>query len=221
MTHFIATSSTGSRINFLVMGTARIQGTGTFGSIVQIFTQAGVVVLDGRAISFEKTVAPVFEAAGFAMAPTRRRLLDLATDLVGFFRYLANYDLDALEAAGSGSLAADNATHPGWPGAYTMEAVHYVQCDVRALPTSLPYKVHPAALTHPRCVLSLAVSGGPDLVRKQRLHGSVVGCRRPVLCNLHRHHHRQRQRAHIHHIQLRQRYGLYSNHQRHWLFGGD
>ena len=134
MTHFVATSTTGSRINFLVLGTARITGTGQFGSVVQIHTYAGVITLDGRQISFADTVAPVFEAGGFTVASSRRRLLDLGTDIVGFFNFLASFNLDELETGSNSSVPVYenvNTTHAGYPSAYSMVATVYTQCEVR------------------------------------------------------------------------------------------
>ena len=136
MTHFVATSSTGSRINFLVLGTARITGTGQFGSVVQIHTYAGVITLDGRELSFADSVAPVFEAGGFTVASSRRRLLDLGTDIVGFFTFLAAFDLDELESSYNSSAPVGyenvNTTHVGFPTSFTMVATVYSQCNVRA-----------------------------------------------------------------------------------------
>jgi hypothetical protein len=48
MTQFSITSPTGSFLQLSVSGFGRIQGTGQFGSVVQLLTPAGTVTLDGR-----------------------------------------------------------------------------------------------------------------------------------------------------------------------------
>jgi hypothetical protein len=49
MSHFTATSpSSGSFIQLMVLGFARIAGAGSLGSVVQLLTVAGTVTIDGR-----------------------------------------------------------------------------------------------------------------------------------------------------------------------------
>jgi hypothetical protein len=121
---------TSSTISFLVLGWARIAGQGTFGSIVQLVTYAGTISLDGRVMTFSTDAAPVFEEAGFVVSGSRRRLLDSGIDIVGFFNYLANFDLNALEATALGSSAlASNVTFPSFPATYDLTTVTYIPCN--------------------------------------------------------------------------------------------
>jgi hypothetical protein len=129
LTHFTVTAPGGSWVKLAVLGVARITGTGTFGSVMTLLTVAGSITIDGRDMSFATDVAPVFQQAGFMVAPSGRRLLDVGTALRGFFSYLATFDLDALEAAALG-LTAPNTTFPGIPDSYIMEATAYTVCDV-------------------------------------------------------------------------------------------
>ena len=128
----------GSWVQLTVLGTARIQGAGTFGSVVKILTQAGTIIIDGRDMSFTESVSPVFEEAGFVVAPNRRHLLDVGTSLAGFFNYLATFDLNALEAAALSSAGLSPSTpfvgdrFAGFPASYSMQAAIYTPCNVRA-----------------------------------------------------------------------------------------
>ena len=135
MTHFTATSPSGSFIQLLVLGFARIQGSGTFGSTVQLLTYAGTVTLDGRTIAFEDSVAPVFAAAGFSVSSDvqagRRHLLDVGTDIAGFFSYMASFDLSALEASAMGVLAAPDTSFTPFPTSYSMAFTVYSVCDYK------------------------------------------------------------------------------------------
>lgn len=137
MTHFVVTAPSGSRVRLLVMGTSRIQGTGIFGSVVQILTYAGTITLDGRSITFAESIAPVFADAGFVVSPTRRHLLDAALDIVGFLNYVSGFDLDALEAAASGSQAlaamAHDTSAPAFPSSFLLLAKTYQLCDATLL----------------------------------------------------------------------------------------
>lgn len=119
----------GSWVQLTVLGTARIRGAGMFGSVVKILTQAGTIIIDGRSMSFSESVSPVFEEAGFAVAPNRRHLLDVGTSLAGFFNYLATFDLDALENA----AGAAQDSFSGFPTTYSMTAAIYTPCNVRAV----------------------------------------------------------------------------------------
>ena len=128
--HVTAPTAT-SWVQLMVVGTARIGGSGQFGSVVMILTHAGTITLDGRNMEFQEGLSPIFEAAGFAVAPTRRRLLDVGTSLVGFFNYLATFDLDALERAAGVSQVSSATTFSGFPPTYSMNAAIYTPCDVR------------------------------------------------------------------------------------------
>lgn len=130
MATFSVVSPSGSSVSLTVQGWARIIGSGQFSSVVQIITSAGTVTLDGRVIAFAATMAPVFSEAGFNVdQSSRRRLLDVATDLIGFFNYLATFDLDALEAAATGIVTGvGSQAHPGFPSSYTMTATVYSVC---------------------------------------------------------------------------------------------
>ena len=77
MLYISVSSPTGSSVRLSVLGRARIVGPGAFGSVVEILTFAGTITLDGRAMTFEDSVAPVFTRAGFNVgpAPGGRRLL--------------------------------------------------------------------------------------------------------------------------------------------------
>lgn len=79
----------GGWVQLNVVGAARIVGTGQFGSVIKILTHAGTITIDGRVMTFSETASPIFEEAGFVVAPNRRRLLDVGTSLVGFFNYCA------------------------------------------------------------------------------------------------------------------------------------
>ncbi len=127
------TAPSGSWVQLSVVGAARIQGQGQFGSVIKILTHAGTMTVDGREMRFSDVMAPVFEEAGFNVDPSsRRRLLDVGTSLVGFFNYLASFDLDALEAAASGAPAAAVTEFGGFPASYSMVAAIYMPCNVRA-----------------------------------------------------------------------------------------
>ena len=128
--HITAPTAT-SWVQLMVLGTARIGGSGQFGSVIMILTHAGTITLDGRNMEFQEGLSPIFEAAGFAVAPSRRRLLDVGTSLVGFFNYLQTFDLDALERAAGNSQANSATTFSGFPSTYSMNAAIYTPCDVR------------------------------------------------------------------------------------------
>jgi hypothetical protein len=138
----VTNAITNSSISLNVLGWARIQTTAAqYGSIIRVITFAGTISLDGRQMSFTDSVAPIFAEAGFQVALSRRRLLDLSLDIVGFFNYLATFDLNALEAAatsrGASSLMAlSNTTFTSLPAAYRMTTVSYQLCD--ASTTSVP-----------------------------------------------------------------------------------
>lgn len=150
LTKFSLTNpSTGSYMSMLVLGWARINGEGAFGSTVRIMTFAGTITLDGRSMTFSDAVAPVFEEAGFTVTPltaSRRRLLDIGTSLVGFFSYLAAFDLDALEAAALGTPGSAAPTPFAFPAAYSMQVSVYTPCNVRARACVLVLRLRAAAL---------------------------------------------------------------------------
>lgn len=131
LTHFTVTAPSGSWVKLAVLGAARITGEGSFGSVVQLLTLAGTVTIDGRSMMFATDVAPVFERAGFNVAPSRRRLLDSGVALAGFFNFLATFDLDALEAAAL-SIAVPDTVFDGFPSSYLMQATAYTKCDIRS-----------------------------------------------------------------------------------------
>ena len=79
LTYLTLTSTTGSWVQLGVQATARIQGTGTGGSVIKIESSLGTVVLDGEAITFSESMATLFTDAGFSVAPSGRRLLTAAT----------------------------------------------------------------------------------------------------------------------------------------------
>ena len=145
LTRFSITSpSTGSYVSMLVLGWARINNEGAFGSTVRIMTFAGTISLDGRSMSFSDSVAPVFTEAGFTVSPlsaSRRRLLDVGTSLVGFFNYLASFDLDALEAAALGGPGGATPAPFTFPAAYSMQVSVYTPCNVRACRLCAPLAV--------------------------------------------------------------------------------
>ena len=122
------TAPSGSWVQLMVVGAARIQGTGQYGSVVHILTQAGTIIVDGRTMEFHESISPIFEAAGFNVAPSRRRLLDIGTSLTGFFNYLATFDLDALEGAAVAALPGATEVSP-FPAAYSMTANVYTACN--------------------------------------------------------------------------------------------
>jgi hypothetical protein len=71
----------GGQVALKVHGVARIPAPhSVLGSVVNILTVAGTVVLDGGELIFEKELEPVFETAGFMTAGaedggSRRRLM--------------------------------------------------------------------------------------------------------------------------------------------------
>ena len=130
----ITSAATQSTVSFTVLGWARIQNQGAFGSIVQLVTYAGTITLDGRTMSFSPDAAPVFEEAGFMVAGTRRALLQSNVDIIGFFNYLQTFDLNALEGTALGAAAA-NTTFPAWPASYDLTTVTYIQCSAANTPT--------------------------------------------------------------------------------------
>ena len=103
MTDLTLTSPTDSWVHLNVEATARIQGTGTLGSVVkarrivlrtcgaqlcgaacasrdadahaQVVTSSGTIMFDDTEVSFSSEMAPLFADAGFAIAPTGRHLL--------------------------------------------------------------------------------------------------------------------------------------------------
>ena len=121
----------GSWVQLSVVGAARIRGPGQYGSVIKILTHAGTITIDGRDMSFSESASPVFEEAGFVVAPNRRRLLDVGTSLVGFFNYLATFDLDALEQAAGMAPPPSADAFDGFPASYSMVAAIYTPCDVR------------------------------------------------------------------------------------------
>lgn len=127
------TSPSGSWVQLTVLGSARIQGAGQFGSVIRLLTQAGDITIDGRTMSFSESTSTVFADAGFVVAPNRRRLLDVGTSLVGFFNYMATFDLDALERAAGAASPLDAHAFGGFPASYAMTAAIYAPCDVRIL----------------------------------------------------------------------------------------
>ena len=130
-------TNTGSHVSLNVLGYARIQGTGQYGSVVHILTAAGTITLDGRSMSFADDVAPVFSLAGFTVAASssgRRRLLDTGVDIVGFFNYLGTFDLDSLEASSLNGTVASNKTFASFPTSYTMVLKTYITCDASSSP---------------------------------------------------------------------------------------
>ena len=130
----ITSDVTQSTVSFMVLGWARIQSQGAYGSIVQLVTYAGTITLDGRTMSFSPDAAPVFEEAGFIVAGTRRRLLQSNIDIVGFFNYLQTFDLNALEGSALG-IATPNTTFPAWPASFDLSTVTYIQCSAAKTPT--------------------------------------------------------------------------------------
>ena len=115
----VSNNATGSLLSLSVLGFARIMSTGSYGSVIRIITAAGTVTLDGRAMFFAESVAPSFAEAGFSVSTSRRRLLDLGVDIAGFFGYLAQFDLDALESrfrgVALGSTGGSNTTFASFP----------------------------------------------------------------------------------------------------------
>ncbi|GFR41921.1 hypothetical protein Agub_g2713 [Astrephomene gubernaculifera] len=76
-----------------VLGVARVPQAGSaYGTVVHILTLAGTITLDGTAIDFNESLAPVFLQAGFAVASNRRSLLG-AYDVLGFFNFIEDVDI--------------------------------------------------------------------------------------------------------------------------------
>ena len=130
----------GSWVQLFVLGTARIQGSGQLGSVVRILTHAGTITIDGRDMTFSESASPVFEDAGFVVAPNRRRLLDAGTSLVGFFNYMASFDLDALERAAGAATPSSFSSFEGFPSSYSMTAAIYTPCNVRDMRICLTHR---------------------------------------------------------------------------------
>lgn len=66
----------GGEVVLMVQGVARVPlASSTYGSVVKVLTAAGTITIDGTALGFDDSTAPVFEQAGFIVDSGRRRLL--------------------------------------------------------------------------------------------------------------------------------------------------
>ena len=81
LTHMSLVSSAAaggdSWVRLGVVGTARIQGTGSLGSVIQVLTSAGSITFDDTAVTYSSDIAPLLTEVGIvAAAPASgRRLL--------------------------------------------------------------------------------------------------------------------------------------------------
>ena len=68
-----------------VVGTARVQGTGTLGSVVQVMTSLGSVTFDDTAVSYSADIAPLLTEVGIIPAGSsgRRLLASTSTYVTG------------------------------------------------------------------------------------------------------------------------------------------
>ncbi|CAG9460284.1 unnamed protein product [Pedinophyceae sp. YPF-701] len=121
------TSPSGATLHVQVQGFARIP-RGDSASVIQLITPVGLVVVEGVQLTFETSVATVFESAGFPVtaAGGRRRLQSAFVS--GLFNYFLN---DALNGAGATSASGATVKVPevSLPSKYEAETTVYHPCD--------------------------------------------------------------------------------------------
>jgi hypothetical protein len=118
-----------------VHGFARLQGQGTYCSVVKLLTLAGTITLDGTALTFADGIGPIFSDAGFTLAPSGRHLLDLGVELVGFFNYLAQFDPGNLMALSANLTCRSTAPSSLFSSDYALTVRVYTPCDARTDPS--------------------------------------------------------------------------------------
>ena len=98
MRYLKVTADGGVDAYFFVLAVARIQREASIhGTVIEIMTAAGSIVLDDEVILFEEAVGDFFNKAGFTVSATRRHLLGIY-ELLGFFNVAATVALKGLPA---------------------------------------------------------------------------------------------------------------------------
>jgi len=88
MRRFDVRSKSGNYISMQVLSVARhSKADSKCGTVIVIYTFIGDMTIDGGQLSFNERVAGAFQNAGFAIAPSRRRLMGVIS-LIGFFDML-------------------------------------------------------------------------------------------------------------------------------------
>ena len=73
--HFSFTSDNESWLRLTVLGTARVMGSGAYGSVVKVITPVGTLTLDGTEVSVTADMIPLLTEIDAVPAPTGRHLL--------------------------------------------------------------------------------------------------------------------------------------------------
>jgi len=163
MRRFDVRSSSGNYISMQVLSVARhSKSDSKCGTVVVIYTFIGDMTIDGEQLTFNERVAGAFQNAGFAIAPSRRRLMG-AISLIGFFDML----VATTDYGECPSTYKDMMVDGSW---YTTTEI-YRFCDMfSCLSTPYDYKEFPMVDTkqmYPTNDASLAVINGKAAVKSK------------------------------------------------------